>query len=224
MTKVHALLKNRLFAAIVLLILVIVSASVAIERTGTVRQIRRGSLQRWIRQTWEPLSVGSAVGYGERLRTSADGVAVITMPGQGDIVIGPSTEMTLAKDEPRAVMKMDRGAMWMHARPAPGSTMTVQSPNLVAGVRGTKFSVLSDSEGAALCTCRGLVDVTLPDSSVLPSATAQFVPFDYSGPAPRHAVSDRALLRRVTGGRYDWCFNCHEVGGRGRLKRDWVME
>ncbi len=193
-------------------------------RSGSVHQIRRGTLQRLTGNQWVFLRAGESVKYGERVRSSHDGVAVIAMPDQGEIVIGPGSDMTLARDEAGGEMKLERGAVWMQAKLPAGRTMTVRSPVLVAGIRGTKFSVLSDSDGAAVCTCEGLVDVVLPDSRVLASKTAQFVPVESDGRAPRGAMSDRKLLRRVTGGRYDWCFTCHEVGGRGRLKRDWMED
>lgn len=38
----------------------------------------------------------------------------------------------------------------------------------------------------------------------------------------RHGgMDDRVLLRSKRGDRYDWCFTCHVVGGRGELKRGW---
>lgn len=167
------------------------------------------------------LRTGSRVPFGARLRTGARAVAVISMPGQGRFVIGPETEMTLGEDVRAAEGRVLRGAVWMGARLGAGRTYRISTPVAVAGVRGTMFSVLSDSAGAAICTCVGEVSVTLGDSRVLSSRTGEFVPIPADGEAPRRAMGDRHLLRRPVGDRYDWCFTCHEVGGRGRLRRDW---
>lgn len=141
------------------------------------------------------------------------------MPGQGEIVLGPSSEITLARKE----LDLGRGAVWVNARLARGTEMRVRTPVVTAGVRGTKFSVLSDTDGAAVCTCIGEVDATLLDSRVVRSPTARFLPVAADGTSPPKARSDRHLLVRPRGDRYDWCFTCHEIGGRGALKRNWEI-
>lgn len=167
--------------------------------------------------------MGDAVDFGQTVRTSRDGVAILQMPGQGRFVIGPSSVIRLAENAANAQVKLERGAAWIDARLSRGRTLSVSTPHAVGGVRGTKFSVLTDSDGSAVCTCSGDVSVTLPDSTVIRSVSGRFVPVDHGQPAPSQARGDRHLLVRPRGDRYDWCFTCHEIGGRGMLKRGWSM-
>lgn len=190
-------------------------------RHGSVVSVRGGTLERRSGESWRMIATGDQVAFGEKLRTSRNAVAVLSLPSQGRFVMGPGSEITLGQDAAKSTTRLDRGAVWIHAALAPGRTMSVSSPSGTAGVRGTRFSVLTDTDGSAFCTCTGRVDVELGDSRIIAARTGQFVPVENSSSKPPMARSDRVLLARARGDRYDWCFTCHEIGGRGRLKRGW---
>lgn len=211
------------FVVIGLALIVGARAEPAVRR-GAVVSVRGGNLERWSANAWRSLEAGDAIAFGEKLRTTRGAVAVLSLPGQGRFVVGPASELTLGADAASSRTRLDRGSVWVQAALEPGRRMAVVAPVGVAGVRGTRFSVLADDDGAAFCTCTGRVDIELGDSRVIPARTGQFVPVDSGSAPPGRASSDRRLLNRPRGDRYDWCFTCHEIGGRGRLKRGWSID
>lgn len=190
--------------------------------SGKVISLKEGKLFRKTGEDWKGLSIGDQVSYGDSIKTDDRAVAILTLPGKGNFVVGPNTHMTLGEDKKEFGAKVVKGSVWIDAKLPKGTTLSVTSPTSVAGVRGTRFSVLSDDDGGAVCTCSGELDVTLSDGSRITSTTGTFVPVDKGRPGPEKAVPDFLLLRRKRNDRYQWCFNCHEVGGRGELKRDWA--
>lgn len=191
---------------------------------GAVLSVTGGRLEAYRGGLWSAIGRGTRLAHGERLRTDARGVAVLDLPGRGRTVIGPASELTLPAAGAAARVELARGALWLNARLRPGTTLRVTTPLATAGVRGTNFSVIADDDGSAVCTCRGTVEVTLPDSRTVTAGTGRFVPVSAAGTAPRRALADRDLLLAVRGDRYDWCFTCHEVGRRGQLRRGWSAE
>ena len=74
-----------------------------------------------------------------------------------------------------------------------------------------------------ICTCIGEVDVILKDGKTLQAPTGKFVSLKGEEAAPDNAQSSLLILKRVGEGknkRYDFCFDCHVVGGRGEIKRN----
>jgi hypothetical protein len=68
------------------------------------------------------------------------------------------------------------------------------------------------------------VDIEKSDGTVISAPTGSFLPIDEKGDSPQESKSSIFLLKRLGLGkkkRYDFCFNCHQVGGRGELKRGW---
>ncbi len=201
-----------------------VEAQGSTAEAGSVLAITAGRLEVLRQGTWRPLARGSAVSARERVRTDEHGIAVLDLPGRGRTVIGPASELILPAAGTSPRIELTRGALWIDASLRRGTTLRIGTPQAVAAVRGTNFSVLADDSGSAICTCRGTVDVELQDSRTVRAGTGQFVPVAADGAAPRRARDDRDLLLRARGDRYDWCFTCHEVGNRGRLRRGWNAE
>lgn len=191
---------------------------------GTVLSVAHGGLSILRGSAWVTLARGGSVAAGARLRTDDRAIAVLDLPGRGRTVLGPGSELEIPAPGADARFELTRGAVWMNATLRPGATLRVRTPQVVAGVRGTSFSVLADDEGAAVCTCRGTVDVELRDSRVVRTGTGRFVPVDSAGHGPARARDDRDLLCSPRGDRYDWCFTCHEIGRRGELRRGWSAE
>ena len=191
------------------------------SRKGRVVSVKGGRFARHENGKWVDIKSGSKISFGDKVRTGKRAIAVLEIPGKGRFVIGPNSKLKIGKDSNDFSATLDQGAVWVDARLTKGSIMNIRSPMATAGVRGTRFSVMADHEGGAVCTCTGEVDVTLNDGRTLQSTKGTFVPIEYDGTGPESASPDFLLLRRKKDDRYQWCFTCHEVGGRGELKRNW---
>ena len=200
------------------------------DSAGEVTSLRNGKLFRWEKAQWNSIERGAAVKMGDKLKTDDKALAIVNFPDNGRFVIGPKSELTIGDKSGAFSTELPRGQIWVDASSLPkGRLLQVGTPQAVAGVRGTKFSVIADEIGTAGCTCEGLIEVSVLDQkspgdtapAVISSAAKQFVEIDTAGNHPGEAKSDLHLLRRKRGDRYDFCFTCHEVGGRGKMKKDW---
>lgn len=221
--------RTALIGSALLVFLAAISVTVGSQaRTGEVASVRKGKLFHKAGDQWRELSRGDAVRYGSTIRTDRKAIAVINFPEQGRLVVGPSTTMVIGENSNDLEASMSNGRIWIDAqRLGKDRTIQVTTPQMVSGVRGTKFAVMADDEGAATCTCEGLVSVTVPgdtgvDTAVIPTPGEHFLEIGADGSRPDSAQPDIHLLRRMRRDRYDWCFSCHVVGGRGELKKDWT--
>lgn len=189
------------------------------ERTdGMVVAIRDGELARFQQGRWIPLSVGQRVARADRVRTDRTAVATVTLAGIGRIVIGPSSEIELGTDPRDFRIRMQRGFAWFEASLLRGRRASIVTSLATAGVRGTAFSVCYDGKNYCACTCAGEVDVAPPGGAGLKVPQGEYVAFAAGAPIPDQPAQGAALLER-TGAGFDFCFNCHAVGGKGALKQ-----
>ncbi len=186
---------------------------------GVVVAIRDGELARFQRGRWIPLAVGQKVARADRVRTDRTAVATVTLAGIGRIVIGPSSEIELGKDPRDFRIRMQRGFAWFEASLLRGRRASIVTSLATAGVRGTAFSVCYDGKNYCACTCAGEVDVAPPGGGGLKVPRGEYVAFAAGGPMPGQPAQGAALLER-TGAGFDFCFNCHAVGGKGALRQD----
>ncbi len=186
--------------------------------------VRGGNLELLRGDTWERLATGSPVSLGDRVRTGKAVVAVIKLAGIGSFTIGPDTEMEIGKDKKEFKAGLTRGSLWLNSKLPKGGKAYISTTLATAGIRGTKFSVIVDEKGMDVCTCIGEVEVMLNDGKTLNAMTGRFVSIKAGGGLPDKAEPSNLILKRVKEGadkRFDFCFTCHTVGGRGELKRDW---
>ena len=216
---------------------------------GVVTSIRDGKLEKMENANWRELAVGQNVFHGDRVRTDKTAVAIVKFPDVGQFVIGPSSEMEMGKDTKNFQTKMDRGAMWLKADLPKGGRASVSTSLATAGVRGTAFSVIFSEDGGCVCTCSGKVEVAMKSGQTIDVSKGKYVPIISDEPAPKKAQSSSPLLggkdtqsnadfnrcfnrkkkdtapnvpaaeKKGTG--FEFCFNCHLEGGKGKLKQDW---
>ncbi|MCZ7566185.1 MAG: FecR domain-containing protein [Burkholderiales bacterium] len=186
---------------------------------GMVVSIRDGTLERFRHERWTPLRVGQAVSRGDRVRTDRTAVATVTLDGIGRLVIGPSSDIELGKDRQNFRMRLQRGFAWFQSKLRRGSNAYITTSLATAGVRGTSFSVCYDGTNFCACTCAGEVNVAVPDGPAIDVGAGQYVAFAAAAPLPA-STSPGATLLEKTGAGFDFCFNCHVVGGKGGLKQD----
>lgn len=187
---------------------------------GKVVKLRDGKLERLTEGEWKQLSKGSKVFPGDRLRTDKSALAVVELPDIGRITIGPDSEIELGKDPKDFKSQMPRGSLYFNAKLPEGSRASITTSLATAGIRGTKFSVLFDGKTLDICTCTGEVEVVLKDGKVIEVPTASFIDVTAGAPPPEKAISSIPMLE-TKGTSFDFCFNCHIVGGKGRVKRYW---
>lgn len=185
------------------------------EKKGEVVEVRDGRLMRHD-NGWKELRKGSSVYTGDRLRTDKSAVAVFELPELGRYVMGPDAEMQIGKDR-KAELK--RGSVWMNAKFPKGSTGGISTSLASAGVRGTKFSVFygRGTKDVCICTCSGRVEAELQGGGSVQVPAGMILVVKGDEPMPDMAESALPMLDKPGVG-FDFCFNCHVLGGRGKLK------
>lgn len=92
--------------------------------------------------------------------------------------------------------------------------MSVATSNAVAGVRGTKFSVIQDSQGMDVCTCKGAVEVSLRDGKSTTVTSGMYGAINASGKmgTPGKGKPHLDEIWKKKPARYAPCLNCHKKG------------
>jgi hypothetical protein len=183
---------------------------------GTVKEIRSGVLERQDRDIWKPLTAGMVIFANDRVRTGADGLSILSINGIGMILIGPGTEYYLGDPARSFKTLLKRGYLWISAKLSPGRTMSVASGNAVTGVRGTKFSVIQDTAGSEVCTCKGAVDVSLRDGKTMTVTRGMFGIVDAAGKmsAPEKGKPLLEKIWKEKPARFASCLMCHQKKGK----------
>jgi hypothetical protein len=154
------------------------------------------------------------ISANDRIRTSADGLAVLALNEIGVILIGPGTEYYLGDPSRGFKTLLKRGYLWISATLSPGRTMSVATSNAVAGVRGTKFSVLKDAAGTDVCTCKGTVQVSLKDGKSIDVTSGMYGRITTQGTMgqPKKGKPHLEMIWKENPARYASCLNCHKKG------------
>jgi len=171
-------------------------------------------LERQDKDLWKPMSVGMVIFANDRVRTGSDSLAVLTIKDIGAILVGPGTEYYLGDPARGFKTLLKRGYLWISATLSPGRTMSVATSNAVAGVRGTKFSVIQDAAGMDVCTCKGTVDVSLRDGKTMSVAGGMYGSIDASGKMaqPEKGKPHLEKIWKEKPARFAVCLNCHKKG------------
>lgn len=186
---------------------------------GKVIRIRNGRLERLVKNTWRRVKKGSAVFFGDRLKTDKKGLAVVQLPNIGRFVIGPDSEIELGKEKNDFKGNLTRGAIWMTSALPKQSRVSITTSLATAGIRGTAFTVCYDGKNFCACTCLGEVEVTLDNGQIVKVPKGEYISFASGSPVPEKSQSALPLLVKGETA-FDFCFNCHTVGGKGKLKQD----
>ena len=173
------------------------------KEKGIVASLRDGKLERSEQNNWMQLGTGQEVLRGDRLRTDTTAVAIIEFPAVGRFVMGPSSHVELGKDPRDFRTKIERGALWLQSSLPKGSKTSITTSLATAGIRGTAFS---------------MVEVSLKDGRTIRVAKGEYLAVPENEPAPVKAQTSLPLLEK-RGTVFDFCFNCHSVGGKGTLKQ-----
>ncbi len=190
-------------------LLILPSSISAGNADGIVLVIRDGVLERFEKNAWKPVAPKSSVRLGDHLRTGARSVAVIQMPDLGKIVIGSSSEVVLGQHQRVFDSQLKRGAIWMHATLPSGARASVSTDLATAGVRSTRFAVMSDAKGFDVCTCEGEVEVSTKDGSKEMVRRGDQVVIGNSDPLHIHKKSGKQyMVDRKS--EPTFCYLCHD--------------
>lgn len=189
---------------------------------GVVSSIRDGKLERLENKDWKQMAAAQEVSMGERLRTDKTAVAVIEIPDVGKFVIGPSSDLELGKDTKDFKTRIDRGAVWLKSGLPKGSKASITTSIATAGIRGTSFSmVFGEGEKViCVCTCAGEVEALTKTGQKIKVPKGQYLSVESDGSATKKSETSLSLLENK-GTVFDFCFNCHIVGGKGKLRPGW---
>ena len=188
--------------------------STAPSAIGIVKEIRSGTLERQERDLWKPLTAGMAISANDRVRTGANGLSVLALNDIGAVLIGPNTEYYLGDPARGFKTLLKHGYIWISAKLSKGRTLSVATTNAVAGIRGTKFSVIQDAQGMDVCTCKGEVQVTLKDGKSMNLAGGMYGMIDAKGKSEKLEKGKPRLEKiwKEKPVRYAVCLNCHKKG------------
>ena len=199
---------------VILLAAELVWCSPSTSPIGTIKEIRSGTLERQNHDVWTPLAAGMAIFANDRVRTGADSTAILSINEIGIILIGPRTEYYLGHTTSDFKTLLKHGYLWFSATLTPGRSMSVATDSAIASVRGTKFSVIQDSRGMEVSTCKGSVEVGLRDGKMVHMTSGMYEVVDASGKMELPGKGKRHLeeIWNEKPERYKPCLSCHKRG------------
>ncbi|WP_171015648.1 FecR family protein [Devosia sp. FKR38] len=133
----------------------------------TVERIR-GSVTQQIDGTWRAVSRGDVVPSNRVLRTGGDGRAALRRNAE-TIELSADTQIRLgdAGDALMTTVYQDYGVVAIEAERRNVQHFSVQTPYLAAVVKGTRFVVRADANGASVDVQRGVVQVQDKENSLV---------------------------------------------------------
>ena len=142
-------------------------ASVA-DITGQVKILRGPA---WFFWAWKPLTAGKELLEGDRIQVNAKSSVELVFPNKTHvkilentlIVIGQSTMYTYEGGQTQcSSVLVKKGEVWVRVEKTMSKVLKfkVESPNTVAGVRGTIFAVRVNRKTTAVAVDEGLVEVS----------------------------------------------------------------
>ncbi|MDP6787905.1 MAG: FecR family protein [Rhodospirillales bacterium] len=119
-------------------------------------------------ETWRPVSAGTRLAPSTQLKTGPDGWALLVR-GNSDITVKSDSHMAVPKQprDPLATRILQSlGTLLLRVEKRPGQRFEVETPYLIAGVKGTTFSVSVENKGATVSVEEGTVGVSTHDGGV----------------------------------------------------------
>lgn len=146
---------------------------------------------------------GIVLAAGDRVRTAADAIAVVTFFDGSTVALERSTTLTIERAEVRdrgvvIALAQTIGSTWSSVRrfADPGSRYEVRTPALVATVRGTGFELDVEPDGtSAVRVSDGTVAVSAEQQEVLVTSGARTVVAPGAPPGPPEPAPPARKLR-----------------------------
>jgi len=190
---------------------------------ATARNASVAYLEGTVTQDGVTLAIGDEIRDGALIQTDLDGLAEIVFEDKNAIRIGPSASLRVHLAVLEKSLDIERGTVTAVLRKLDklaGGKLDVNTPSLVAGVRGTSFCVWvsGKTDETYFCTCNGRIEF-IPggtEESIIEEANHhEALVFTGSGdgvrvvPAPadmdpRHGDADLESLASRIGEKMDW--------------------
>ena len=153
-------------AAVAALAIVLVLGSGATPATASTLTVFAGGVERQVDGVWAPIEDGSELLEGDRVRTTADGHALITFADGSTASLDPDTELAILEvrlDGARSItLEQFSGRLWNDVADddRAGAGYVVRTPDAVIVVQGTIFESAITNGETSVSTAEGLVSVT----------------------------------------------------------------
>lgn len=170
--------------------LVLTCAGSALADDWTAIKLR-GQVVQKVGESWQPIARGDVVSDSRFIRTT-NGGRVTFARGNETIEIGPSTQIQIhdqGRTRPFTTVNQYYGEVAIEADVRQVEHFAVQTPYMVAVVKGTRFQVRSGGSDSSVTVLRGSVGVTAGGNG----ASTTIV-------AGQSASAGRELALRVKGG------------------------
>jgi len=172
-----------------------------VASAGRVEVSAAGSVE----PSWLPLRRGTSAEPLSVVRTFARSRATLTR--QGDLIlVAAGSEVVLPErmaDGATVVLQKSGHAIYKVAPRTGGGRFEVQTPFLVAGVKGTRFSVILENDRAAVSVLEGIVEVRSSATGQTMDLTAGMVAVVEGKLGRMEMYDDAGRERPVRGGRED---------------------
>ncbi len=115
-------------------------------------------------RAWRPVFRSNVIGPGVTLKTRYDG-RVTLMRGEDVAMVGADTHMSLPERPTKGITRVLQklGSILFKVDKKPGRQFKVETPHLIAGVKGTTFSVHVTNDNAMVSVTEGTVGVSTQD-------------------------------------------------------------
>ncbi|MEX2446714.1 MAG: FecR family protein, partial [Dehalococcoidia bacterium] len=152
-------------AAALLVAVVLVATQPATSAAASTLTVFAGTTERQAGDRWVAAPDGAHLVEGTRLRTSAEGHALLTFPDGSTAALDPGTEVTLERvgtEGPRVVqLRQASGRIWNDVVPdaRDGADYAVHTPDAVVRALGTVFETAIRDGETAVAAAAGTVQV-----------------------------------------------------------------
>jgi len=126
---------------------------------GALAAVVDGSLYRASEGNTDALQAGYRIEAGEVVRTNDGNVATLSLTDGSTIEMGPSSELSLARADDGAAIRLSRGRVIVNAAKQPAGHLYVQTRDVTVSVVGTVFLVNAEAEGSRVAVIEGEVRV-----------------------------------------------------------------
>ena len=185
-------------AAAVVIALVLITTQRATPAAASTLTLFSGTVERQRDEGWQPIVDGARVPEGARVRTSADGKALLTFPDGSTVSLDADTDIAVERIDvsPRVVMlRQYSGRLWNDVATdlTPGAAFEVHTADAVVQVHGTVFETAITDGQTAVSTAEGLVDVVIGGQRVS-VPRGEFVRAEHQRVAERSAARPTPTL------------------------------
>ena len=101
--------------------LTIVTSRNASSDLGTVKEIKKGWIERQQNEVWKALGIDGKLFVHNKVKTDSSGMAVLHLEGIGSFLVGPHTEYTLGDDPLNFKPLLHRGFVWFKCQLSTGT-------------------------------------------------------------------------------------------------------